>query len=210
MLDFGDEFRLTLLTSDPALAGRADEAGVERVGVDLERLGKAERQASQDTRLSEHSFDDLAAVGRVLKHAALFVRINPIHSDSEREIAQALDCGARVIMLPYFRTAEEVEYFVRRVGARAETVILLETGPAVLRIREILAVRGIGEVMFGLNDLRLQFGVSSHFEVLTSPLISLLGAEVCAVGLPLSIGGVARQRTCPSVAAVGAASAKQD
>jgi hypothetical protein len=85
-----------------------------------------------------------------------------------------------------------VEHFIRLLGGRAEGVILLETGAAVLRIREILAVRGIGEVMFGLNDLRLQFGVSSHFEVLTSPLLAVLAAEVHAVGLPLSIGGVAR------------------
>ena len=38
-------FRLTLWTADAALAARADAAGVDRIGVDLDRLGKAERQA---------------------------------------------------------------------------------------------------------------------------------------------------------------------
>ena len=43
---FGESFRLTLVTDDAALAARADRAGVNRIGVDIERLGKAaSRQA---------------------------------------------------------------------------------------------------------------------------------------------------------------------
>ena len=63
---FGDEFGLTLITDDPVLAAEADAAGVNRIGLDFERLGKAERQAGQNTRLSEHSWDDLAAIAQSL------------------------------------------------------------------------------------------------------------------------------------------------
>ena len=38
MPSYGNQFRLTLLTCDPALALAADQAGVDRIGVDLERL----------------------------------------------------------------------------------------------------------------------------------------------------------------------------
>jgi hypothetical protein len=189
---FGDEFRLTLITNDPVLAAEADAAGVDRVGVDLERLGKAERQAEEDTRLSEHRLDDLAAVARSLARADLFVRLNPLNPGTSLEMETALQSGAKVLMLPFFRTANEVDRFVRLADGRAHIVILLETAPAVLRIREVLAVSGIGEVMLGLNDLRLQFGVRSHFEVLASPLIDMLAGEVRRVGLPLAVGGVAR------------------
>ena len=70
--------------------------------------------------------------------------------------------------------------------------VLVEMAPAVVRIREILDVPGIDEVMIGLNDLHLQMGVANHFEVLASPLIDMLASEVLRKGLPLAIGGVGR------------------
>jgi hypothetical protein len=181
-----------LITNDPVLAAQADAAGVDRVGVDLERMGKAERQAGEDTRLSEHSLDDLAVMARTLASAVLFVRLNPLSPGTPLEIEAALGRGARVVMLPFFRTADEIDKFVRFVDGRAHIVILVETAPAVLRIREVVAVPGIGEVMLGLNDLRLQLGVQSHFEILASPLVDMLAAEVRRAGLPLAVGGVAR------------------
>jgi hypothetical protein len=62
------------------------------------------------------------------------------------------------------------------------------------RIREILAVPGIDEVTVGLNDLRLQLGVSNHFEVLASPVMDMIAAEVRRAGLPLHVGGLGRAR----------------
>jgi len=42
----------------------------------------------------------------------------------------------------------------------------------------------------GLNDLRHDLRVSSHFEVLGSPLIDVAATEVVSRGLPLAIGAV--------------------
>src|SRR6185436_12988331 len=64
-----DELVLTLWTSDPQLAARADAAGVERIGVDLERLGKRDRQGGLGTWISEHTEADLATVGTALAGA---------------------------------------------------------------------------------------------------------------------------------------------
>jgi citrate lyase beta subunit len=189
---FGEAFRLTLITNEPQLAADADRVGVNRVGIDLECMGKAARQAGCDTRLSGHGWEDLARIAPVVRNAELFVRINPIHAHTAREIETALELGARVLMLPSFRTADEVSEFIRIVGRRARVMILVELAPAVTRIREILAVPGIDEVMIGLNDLRLELGVANHFEVLASPLIDMLAAEVRRKGLPLGIGGVGR------------------
>lgn len=104
MSSFGDDFRLTLLTNDPGLAAEADRVGVDCIGVDFERLGKAQRQAGEDTRLSEHSWDDLAAVARAIARAKLFVRLNSVNPDTPTEIERALRCNAQVLMLPFFRT----------------------------------------------------------------------------------------------------------
>jgi hypothetical protein len=83
-----DAFVLTLWTSDPALAARADAAGIDRIGVDLERLGKAERQRGLGTWVSPHTLDDLARVGAT---AALIARAFPTAGDLGAEVARARD-----------------------------------------------------------------------------------------------------------------------
>ena len=190
--DFGEAFRLTMLTVDPALAQAGDRAGVQRIGIDFEHLGKAERQAGHNTRLSRHGWHDLRAVAAALIRAKAFARLNPIHDGSAEEVETALACGARVLMLPFFRSAAEVERFVALVRGRAEVMALLETAAALIRIREIMAVKGVDEIMIGLNDLRLQLGVANHFEVLASPLMDAACRELCTDGRPFSLGGVAR------------------
>lgn len=190
--DFGEAFRLTMLTTDPALAAAGDRAGVQRIGIDFEHLGKAERQAGYDTRVSRHEWSDLAVVAAVLDRGRAFARLNPIHDGSAAEVETALSCGARVLMLPFFRTAGEVERFVALVRGRAETMVLVETAPAAVRIRDIIAVRGVDEIMIGLNDLHLQLGVANHFEVLVSPLMEGICHALRADGRPFSVGGVAR------------------
>src|SRR5687768_5686069 len=81
-----DGFLFTLWTNDATLASLADRAGVERIGVDLERLGKSERQAGRGTWVSPHTEEDLVRVAGVLKRAALFVRTNPLHTGSVEEV----------------------------------------------------------------------------------------------------------------------------
>jgi len=190
--DFGEAFRLTMLTTDPALAAAGDRAGVQRIGIDFEHLGKAERQAGHDTRVSRHEWTDLAAVAAVLSRASAFARLNSMHEGSAAEVEAALSCGARVLMLPFFETAGEVERFVGLVRGRAEVMALVETAPAAVRIRDIIAVRGVDEIMIGLNDLRLQLGVANHFEVLASPMLEGICEALRTDGRPFSLAGVAR------------------
>ena len=192
MAPFGDQFRLTLLTDDPVLAANADRAGINRVGIDLERLGKAERQAGQEARFSGHKLEDLPAVARSLRSAELFVRLNPPHPGMSEEIEAVLSGGAQVLMLPYFHRPGEVEQFVNFIGGRAAAIVLVETAGAVRCLAEVLRIGGIGEVMIGLNDLRLELAIRSHFELLASPLLDRIANEVREAGLPFSFGGVTR------------------
>jgi hypothetical protein len=189
---FGNEFRLTLITNDRIIAGEADLAGIERIGIDLECLGKAERQAGRDSWLSHHTLDDLAKIAPSVARSDLFVRINPINPGTRCEIEAVLDLGTRVLMLPHFQTVSEVTEFIAAVRGRAWVIILIETTAALTRIREILAVPGIDEVMIGLNDMHVQLRVANHFEVLVSPLLDMVGTEVRRKGLRWSVGGVGR------------------
>jgi HpcH/HpaI aldolase/citrate lyase family len=186
------ELVLTLWTSDPALAARADAAGVERVGVDLERLGKRERQNGLGTWISSHTEADLAAVGAKLRSARLFARLDPLHDGTPAQLERLLAGGAESVMLPMFRQPDEVERFVRLVDGRAEVVLLLETPEAVERIEEIAAVDGVDEIHIGLNDLTLALGLQNRFMLITSELAEHVAAAVTGAGLRFSAGGIGR------------------
>lgn len=189
---FGENFRFTLLTDCPLQAAQADVAGIDFIGVDVERLGKSERQRGHDTRLSSHALEDLAALRPAVSRGRLFARLDPLHPGTEQQIRQALAFGAQALMLPFFRTPQEVSRFVALVDRRARTVILVETQAAVASLREILAIGGLDEVMVGLNDLRLELRARHHFELLASPLMDAIAAEVRRAGLAFGVGGVAR------------------
>jgi len=193
MSRFGDEFRLTLITNDPALAACADAAGVDIIGVDIERLNKRFRQGNiANARISDHELVDLARLGSVVRSASLFARLNPLHDGSKNEIELALAHGANVLMLPFFTAAEEVDGFVRLVDGRARIVLLLETAAAVVRLHDILAVSGIDEVIVGLNDLHLSTGVANHFELVVSDVMTMVSELVRNRGLRFGFGGLAR------------------
>jgi hypothetical protein len=192
-MDLPDAFRFTLITNDPALASHADAAGVDIIGVDIERLNKSARQGHiPNARISDHELSDLKSLARVVHKASLFARLNPVHQGSKNEVESALANGASVLMLPYFFGAEEVEEFVRLVDGRASVVLLLETSAAVVRLHEVLGVGGIDEVMVGLNDLHLSMGVSNHFEPVASELMTMVSDQVRACGVRFGFGGLAR------------------
>jgi hypothetical protein len=184
---------LTAITRDPAAAARVDTAGVDRIGVDIERLNKHTRQGhAPGARISDHELADLAGLARVVRRAALFARLNPLHDGSRGEVEQALSHGVTALMLPYFSTAAEVETFVRLVAGRAEVVLLLETAASVVRLHEILGVPGVGEVIVGLNDLHRSTGVANHFELVASDLMTLIARQVRSHGIRFGFGGLAR------------------
>ena len=185
-------FRFTLMTDDAELAGAADEAGVDRVGLDLERLGKHERQgAHPHLRISDHRVEQLPSVRARLTQARAFARVNPLNPGSALEIERAVDAGAEVLMLPYFHTAAEVESFVRLVRGRAVVSLLLETAAAAEDAGAIARVRGVDEIVVGLNDLSLDLGFSNQFTLLVSPVLEHVAGEVRAAGLPFGFGGLA-------------------
>ena len=145
--------KLMYITNDPQVAAIAQAAGVDRIFVDLETIGKQERQGGMDTVQSRHSIEDVQALRPVLTSSQLLVRVNPIHPGSQDEIDAVIRAGADVLMLPYFHTAQQVSDFLRFVDGRARTMLLFETPASVEHLDEILALDGIDECYIGLNDL---------------------------------------------------------
>ena len=193
-MSYGSDFVLTLFTNDVELARRADEAGIDRIGLDLERNGKAERQGHLNTWISDHQEQQLLPLRQTLRNAKLFVRTNPVHAGLKEEIDWLLEAGAEVLMLPMFKTVQEAATFIDFVGGRAEVSLLIETAAAAVRIGEIVQLEGIDEIHIGLNDLYLSLELKSHFELLRFEFMSMLSEAVNEVGIPFGFGGVARAK----------------
>ena len=183
---------LTVWTADPAVARWADEAGVQRIGVDLERVGKAERQRGLATWISPHRESDLRGVGDALTRAALFARVNPLNPDSAREVDAVIGAGARVLMLPMVATPEEAASFVRMVADRARVVLLVERREALEHLSSLVTVDGVDEIHIGLNDLALSLALPNRWLLLADDGMVDAGARVTAAGLTFGLGGVGR------------------
>lgn len=189
-------FLLTLLTTDPVWIEAADRAGVQRIGVDIERRGKAERQRTvANARISDHLLSDLREVAGRVRQAMPFARLNALHDGTGEEVEEALACGATSLMLPFFRTTQEAARFVDLVAERAEVVLLVETATAVARLHEIVTLPGVAEIMVGMNDLHLELKLCSPMEIAASDLLTWMADVTRDAGLRFGFGGVARPGT---------------
>jgi 2-keto-3-deoxy-L-rhamnonate aldolase RhmA len=183
--------KLMFITNNSEIAAEAHLAGIDRIFVDLEILGKIERQGHLNTVISYHTMEDISKIRKVIKDSELLVRVNPIHEGSSEEINEVISRGADVVMLPMFKTAQEADYFVRCVGGRAKTCLLLETAQAFTRIDQILEIKGIDEIYIGLNDLHLSMHLDFMFEPLSSGIVEYICKKVKAKGIKYGFGGIA-------------------
>ena len=68
--------KLMYLTNDPKIAKIAQDVSVDRIFLDLETRGKAERQANMDTVISHNRIDDEKTLSAGLERSELMVRVN--------------------------------------------------------------------------------------------------------------------------------------
>ena len=150
-------FKLFFITNRLDVAMAAEKAGVDRIWVDLETLGKEQRQKNLDSVKSKHTVEDVKTISKELTTSEMLVRINPWNKDSKNEIEAVINAGAQIIMLPYWKSKEEVEYFIDAVAGRCKTNVLVETKEAVECIDSIIMVDRVDEFHIGLNDLQISY-----------------------------------------------------
>jgi len=183
---------LIQITNDPAFARRCDSLGGFRLFVDLERNGKAERQAGRNTFISTHQLEDVGRVKRALRNSPLMVRVNPLHAGTAGEVDAVLAQGADLLMLPMFTNAQQLRDFSALVAGRAPIVPLLETAGALRSLDEWVATPGLQEVYVGLNDLHLSLGHRFMFQALADGTVERVARAAQAQGLRFGFGGIAR------------------
>lgn len=179
------------ITNDVQIAKICDENNIIP-WVDLETLGKEERQKGMNTVKSNHSVQDIGIIKRALNQMPLLVRINPINNDSENEINKVIEEGADIIMLPFFKSHNEVKAFIKLVNKRCKTMLLFETKESVEQIDQILCLEGIDKVHIGLNDLSLSYGLDFMFELISNGTVDYMCSKFKEYGLSYGFGGIAK------------------
>lgn len=189
--------KLMYITNRPEVALIAEHAGVDRIFIDMEYIGKATRQGGMDSVQNHHTAEDVENIRAILTKADLLVRVNPIHEasteycDSEEEINAVISAGADIIMLPFFKTVEEVRRFIKIVDGRVKTMLLMETPEAAALADEIIKVPGIDEIHIGINDLSLGCGKDFMFELLADGTVEQLCFKFRRAGIFYGFGGIA-------------------
>lgn len=184
--------KLMYITNDPSVAAIAEKYGVDRIWIDLETIGKEERQKGMNTVKSQHTIDDIKRIKPLLTKSEMLVRVNPWNENSVEEINQVVSVGADIIMLPMWQSAAEVTNFLKAVDGRCKTTLLLETKEAVECLDEVLENGGMDEIHIGLNDLHLSYGMTFMFELLSNGTVEEITKKISVAGLPYGFGGIAR------------------
>lgn len=188
---------LMYITNNPGIAQIAENAGVDWIFVDMEFIGKDSRQGGLDTVQNHHTVDDVSNIKAVVQKAKVLVRVNPIHdalSDypaSNEEIEEVIKAGADIIMLPFFKTIQEVETFIGCVQGRVKTCLLVETPEAAAILKQIIEIPGIDMIHIGLNDMHLALKMKFMFQLLADGSVDKWANIIKSKGIPFGFGGLA-------------------
>lgn len=188
---------LMYITKNPEIAQIAEDAGVDWIFVDMEFIGKDARQGGLDTVQNHHTVEDVINIKTAVQKAKVLVRVNPIHkalSDylaSNEEIEEVIHAGADIIMLPFFKTVQEVETFISYVQGRAKTCLLVETPEAAAILEQIIEIPGIDMIHIGLNDMHLALKMKFMFQLLANGSVDKWASIIKSKGIPFGFGGLA-------------------
>lgn len=180
---------LFFITNNPEEASKCEAARIDWVFLDLEIYGKEKRQENRNTVISKHSVEDIPKLKSNICKSKLMVRINPPGNWTKNEVLECDNLGADMIMLPYFKTAEEVQSFIK-IKTQAKKCLLLETMDAVYNIDNILKLKNIDYIHIGLNDLNIERGTKFLFEFLADGWLEILGNKLNNSKIQWGFGGI--------------------
>jgi hypothetical protein len=186
---------LFYITNNIVEAQIVDALDIDWIFIDLETAGKKKRQYGRDTVLSHHSIDDIQNVRNVIKKTKILVRCNPMGSWSRNEFDKLNSMSKYIdmVMLPYFKTAKEVEVFIDLLDtSKIEPTLLIETVDAVTNLDEILKIYPFMYLHIGLNDLHIERRTVSMFEPYIDGLIEKIVKILKKNNQNFGIGGIGK------------------
>ncbi len=184
--------RFLMIVQDPGIAAFVASHGVDRLFVDLEVMGKEERQGHLDTVRSVLDTADITPVRDAAPDANLLVRINPLYEGSRAEIDDVIARGADAVMLPMFHDTDTLSRFYDLLAGRVEAVPLFETVGAIDALPGMIGNVPLTDLHIGLNDLYLERGDPMMFTPLAEGVLEEAAAALKAADIRFGLGGVAR------------------
>lgn len=186
---------LFYITNNIVEAKIVDNLDIDWIFIDLETIGKKDRQIGRDTVLSNHSITDISRIKNIIHNTKIVVRCNPIGKWSKNEL-DAINClGAEIdmVMLPFFKTRDEVKIFIDLLDtSKIKPALLVETLDAIANLEDILKLYPFEYVHIGLNDLNIERGTVSMFEPFIDGLMSKVTSILRNNNQNFGIGGIGK------------------
>tara|TARA_B100000787_G_C16198231_1_gene302634 strand:- start:6052 stop:6846 length:795 start_codon:yes stop_codon:yes gene_type:complete len=184
-------FEFLYITGSPEEAKFVDDRGVDFIFIDMEYIGKSERQPGDSVK-NRHTIQNISDIKKLCNPANLLVRVNPYGGHSKTEINEAISAGATHIMVPMIASIESIEAVNRIIDGRVFLVPLIETIFSLQNL-ELIIDRVIPEfVYFGLNDLHRELRLNFMFEILAMGLLEY-PADICRKNnIKFGFGGVTK------------------
>ena len=185
---------LFYITNNVIEAQIVDKLDIDWIFIDIEKVGKKDRQVGRNTVLSDHSISDVQKIRSVINNTKILLRCNPIgiHSRKEIEEINKVD-GLDMVMLPFFKNATEVKIFLELLDtSKVEPALLIETTSAINNLNDILKLYPFKYVHIGLNDIHIERNSCFMFE----PFIDGLLEETVSIlnnnNIKFGIGGIGK------------------
>lgn len=186
---------LFYITNNIVEAKIVDNLDIDWIFIDLETMGKKDRQIGRDTVLSNHSITDISRIKNIIHNTKILVRCNPIGEWSKNEFDEinCLDAEIDMVMLPFFKTRDEVKIFIDLLDtSKIKPALLVETLDAIANLEEILKLFPFEYVHIGLNDLNIERGTVSMFEPFVDGLMSKVTSILRNNNQNFGIGGIGK------------------
>ena len=185
---------LFYITNNILEAQIVDKLDIDWIFIDLETVGKKERQIGRNTVMSDHSISDVQKIKKVVNNTKILVRCNPIGTHSQKEIEEISNTfGVDMVMLPFFKTVNEVELFIELLDtSKVEPTLLIETTSAIDNLNDILKIYPFKYVHIGLNDINIERNTSFMFEPYVDGLLERTVNILNDNNINFGIGGIGK------------------
>ena len=186
---------LFYITNNVVEAQIVDNLDIDWIFIDLESIGKKDRQDGRNTVLSNHNINDIPKIKSKVKNTKILVRCNPIGKWSKEEFDELNLRGSEIdmVMLPYFKTIDEVKTFINLLDtSKMEPALLIETLDAISNLKKIIKIFPFKYMHIGLNDLHIERGTFFMFEPFIDGLMTKITSILRENNQNFGIGGIGK------------------
>lgn len=185
---------LFYITNNILEAQIVDKLDIDWIFIDLETVGKKQRQVGRNTVMSDHLISDVLKIRSVIKNTKILLRCNPIGTHSKKEIEEINNTpGIDMVMLPFFKTPGEVKIFIDLLDtSKVEPSLLIETTSAIENLNDILKLYPFKYFHIGLNDIHIERNTSFMFEPYIDGLLDKTISTLRKNNKKFGIGGIGK------------------